>query len=87
MGCKLMDDVFKIFLWIWCLENKLKKDTNPKRHLSMLLHLGMSEKNSNLKPSNVWWLMEPKVVQFKTNSNESSSLKQLVFSNRTLMSY
>jgi hypothetical protein len=31
----------------------------------MLLHLGMSERNSNLKPSNVWWLIEPKVVLFK----------------------
>jgi hypothetical protein len=41
MGCKLVENVFKIFLWIYVGKEKLLKDIKLKRHFSMPFHLGM----------------------------------------------
>jgi hypothetical protein len=41
MGCKLVEKVFKPACEYDVEEQKLKKDSDPKIHLSMLLYLRM----------------------------------------------
>ncbi len=40
-GCKLVKNLFKIYLWICSWKKKLWKDTNLEKHLPMHFQLGM----------------------------------------------
>jgi hypothetical protein len=41
MRCILVKKALKICSWIWWLKNSFWKDTNPKRHLTLPLDLGL----------------------------------------------
>jgi hypothetical protein len=62
-GMKVVEQLFKFFVWIWCRNFLNRKNTNPERHLCMPLDLGIGQANSSLELSNLrWWLMKPKII-------------------------
>jgi hypothetical protein len=62
-GMKVVEQLFKFFVWIWCWNFLNRQNKNLERHLCMPLDLGMGQANSSLELSNLWWwLMEPKIV-------------------------
>ncbi len=60
MVCKLVENVFNIFLWICCWKKKLiyKYEKTPFN----ASYVGNELTSSNLELSNVRWFEEPKIV-------------------------
>jgi hypothetical protein len=67
MGCKLLENIFKIFLWIWCLKKKTfkrhKYEKTPFHAFSFWNGLNKFHVSNNLwkpkvvLPNQIWWII------------------------------